>query len=53
MRDVFIRNEREQQLVQYARKLAEQIEETAAIYDESGAFPLTILNCWRRQVIFD
>lgn len=39
MRDVFIRNEREQQLVQYARKLAEQIEETAAIYDESGAFP--------------
>ncbi len=39
MRDVFIRNEREQQLVQYARKLAGQIEETAAIYDESGAFP--------------
>ncbi|MFJ5764843.1 acyl-CoA dehydrogenase family protein [Lysinibacillus sp. NPDC093210] len=39
MSDVFIRNERERQLVQYARKLAEQIEETAAVYDESGAFP--------------
>ncbi|EON71837.1 acyl-CoA dehydrogenase family protein [Lysinibacillus sphaericus] len=39
MSDVFIRNEREQQLVQYARGLSTQIEKTAASYDESGEFP--------------
>lgn len=39
MSDVFIRNNREQQLVQYALDLAAQIEKTAAIYDESGEFP--------------
>lgn len=39
MSDVFIRNEREQQLVQYARGLSTQIEKTAATYDERGEFP--------------
>ncbi len=39
MSDVFIRNEREQQLVQYACGLSTQIEKTAASYDESGEFP--------------
>ncbi|QDP99489.1 acyl-CoA dehydrogenase [Lysinibacillus fusiformis] len=39
MSDVYIRNNREQQLVQYARDLATQIEKTAASYDESGEFP--------------
>ncbi|MGE7927486.1 acyl-CoA dehydrogenase family protein [Lysinibacillus xylanilyticus] len=39
MSDVFIRNEREQQLVQYALKLAQQIDKTSGKYDESGEFP--------------
>ena len=39
MSDVFIRNEREQKLVQYAQNLAKQIEKTANQYDESGEFP--------------
>ncbi|WP_337989289.1 acyl-CoA dehydrogenase family protein [Lysinibacillus sp. JNUCC 51] len=39
MGDVIIRNEREQQLVQYALELAQQIDKTAGKYDESGEFP--------------
>ncbi|MFJ8100958.1 acyl-CoA dehydrogenase family protein [Lysinibacillus sp. NPDC096212] len=39
MSDVFIRNEREQQLVQYAFELAQQIDKTAGKYDKSGEFP--------------
>ncbi|WP_255505148.1 acyl-CoA dehydrogenase family protein [Lysinibacillus sphaericus] len=39
MSDVYIRNEREQQLVQYALKLAQQIDKTAGKYDESGELP--------------
>ncbi|GAB0168658.1 acyl-CoA dehydrogenase family protein [Lysinibacillus sp. CTST325] len=39
MSDVFIRNEREQQLVEYAYELAQQIGKTAGKYDESGEFP--------------
>lgn len=39
MMDIFIRNEREQRLVQYAQNLAQQIEKTANQYDESGKFP--------------
>lgn len=39
MIDIFIRNEREQGLVQYAQNLAKQIENTANRYDESGEFP--------------
>ncbi len=39
MIDIFIRNEREQKLVQYAQSLAKQIEKTANQYDESGEFP--------------
>ncbi|WP_286927444.1 acyl-CoA dehydrogenase family protein [Lysinibacillus sp. UBA6686] len=39
MIDIFIRNEREQKLVQYAQNLAKQIEKTAIRYDESGEFP--------------
>jgi alkylation response protein AidB-like acyl-CoA dehydrogenase len=37
--DIYIRNEREQQLVQYAFELAQQIDKTAGKYDESGEFP--------------
>jgi len=37
--DIYIRNEREQQLVQYAIELAQQIDKTAGKYDESGEFP--------------
>lgn len=43
MIDIFIRNEREQRLVQYAQNLAKQIENTANQYDESGEFHLSIL----------
>ena len=39
MSDIYIRNEREQQLVQYALELAQQIDKTAGKYDESGEFP--------------
>lgn len=39
MSDVYIRNDREQKLVQYASELAQQIDKTAGIYDESGEFP--------------
>ncbi|MGE7950106.1 acyl-CoA dehydrogenase family protein [Lysinibacillus sp. NPDC093688] len=39
MSDVYIRNDREQKLVQYACKLAQQIDKTASKYDESGEFP--------------
>lgn len=39
MSDVYIRNDREQKLVQYASKLAQQIDKTAGKYDESGEFP--------------
>ncbi|MEQ6355455.1 acyl-CoA dehydrogenase family protein [Lysinibacillus sp. M3] len=39
MSDVYIRNEREQKLVQYASELAQQIDKTAGKYDESGEFP--------------
>lgn len=38
-----IRNERDQQLVEYAERVAEQIGETAGQYDETGSFPLNIL----------
>lgn len=37
--DIFIRNDREQRLVDYAKDLATKIEETAAQYDEAGEFP--------------
>lgn len=37
--DIHIRNEREQQLVDYAKELAKQLEKTAAYYDETGEFP--------------
>ncbi|MGE7687935.1 acyl-CoA dehydrogenase family protein [Lysinibacillus sp. NPDC097214] len=39
MSDVYIRNDREQKLVQYACELAQQIDKTASKYDESGEFP--------------
>lgn len=39
MTDVFIRNDREAKLVEYARSLAERIEGTAGYYDEKGEFP--------------
>ncbi|MED3662739.1 acyl-CoA/acyl-ACP dehydrogenase [Ureibacillus terrenus] len=39
MTDIFIRNEREQQLVDYAKKLASEIGKTAAYYDKTGEFP--------------
>ncbi len=39
MSDVYIRNDREQKLVQYASELAQQIDKTASKYDESGEFP--------------
>jgi len=39
MSDVYIRNDREQKLVQYASELAQQIDKTADKYDESGEFP--------------
>ncbi|MFJ3386558.1 MULTISPECIES: hypothetical protein [unclassified Lysinibacillus] len=61
MSDVYIRNEREQQLVQNALKLAQQIDKTAGKYDESrelpfehfnilegaGYFKLTVTKKWR------
>ncbi|MBO2537119.1 acyl-CoA dehydrogenase family protein [Rummeliibacillus suwonensis] len=37
--DIFIRNDREQRLVDYAKDLATKIEKTAAQYDEAGEFP--------------
>ncbi|MGE8035196.1 acyl-CoA dehydrogenase family protein [Lysinibacillus sp. NPDC093692] len=39
MSDIYIRNDREQKLVQYASELAQQIDKTAGKYDESGEFP--------------
>ncbi|MFE3576707.1 acyl-CoA dehydrogenase family protein [Lysinibacillus sp. NPDC059133] len=39
MSDVYIRNDREKKLVQYAYELAQQIDKTASKYDESGEFP--------------
>lgn len=39
MSDVYIRNDREHKLVQYASELAQQIDKTASKYDESGEFP--------------
>ncbi|MEB2299909.1 acyl-CoA/acyl-ACP dehydrogenase [Lysinibacillus xylanilyticus] len=39
MSDVYIRNDREQKVVQYACELAQQIDKTASKYDESGEFP--------------
>lgn len=39
MSDIYIRNNREQKLVQYASELAQQIDKTAGKYDESGEFP--------------
>lgn len=37
--DIHIRNEREQKLVDYSKKLAYEIEKTAAHYDKTGKFP--------------
>lgn len=37
--DIFIRNEREEKLVGYSKKLAKEIEKTAAYYDETSEFP--------------
>lgn len=38
--DLFVRNEREAKLVQYADRLAKKLEKTAEHYDETGAFPV-------------
>ncbi|KMY30411.1 hypothetical protein ACZ11_17110 [Lysinibacillus xylanilyticus] len=48
MSNVFIRNEREQQLVQYALELAQQIDKTAGKYDESGEFSFEHFNFFQR-----
>lgn len=37
--DLFVRNEREAELVAYATKLANELEKTASHYDETGEFP--------------
>lgn len=37
--DIFIRNNREQKLVDFAKSLAEEIEKTASHYDRTGEFP--------------
>ena len=37
--DLFVRNEREVELVRYADRLAKEIEKTAEYYDETGNFP--------------
>ncbi|MFB6466958.1 acyl-CoA dehydrogenase family protein [Cytobacillus sp. Hz8] len=37
--DLFVRNSREANLVQYANGLAKKIERTAGIHDEKGTFP--------------
>lgn len=37
--DIFIRNNREQKLVDFAKSLAEKIEKTASHYDHTGKFP--------------
>lgn len=37
--DIYIRNEREEKLVAYAKNLATTLEKTAAYYDETGEFP--------------
>lgn len=39
-KDLFVRNEREAKLVQYADRLAKELEKTAEHYDETGAFPV-------------
>lgn len=37
--DIYIRNEREQKLVDYAKGLAQEIEKTAGHYDKTAEFP--------------
>ena len=38
-KDIFIRNEREQQLVDFAKNIAKELEKTAPYYDQIGEFP--------------
>lgn len=50
--DLFVRNEREAKLVQYADRLAKEIEKTADYYDETGGFPFEHIELLKREGYF-
>ncbi|WP_042349241.1 acyl-CoA dehydrogenase family protein [Bacillus massiliigorillae] len=50
--DLFVRNEREAELVAYGDRLAAKIEETAGYYDETGQFPFETFEFLRQQGYF-
>lgn len=50
--DLFVRNEREAELVAYANRLATEIDKTAGYYDEKGQFPFESFEFLKRQGYF-
>lgn len=50
--DLFVRNEREAELVKYGDRLAKQIEKTAEYYDESGEFPFEHFELLKKEGYF-
>lgn len=50
--DLFVRNKREAELVDYAKRLATEIDKTAAKYDELGEFPFEHFDLLERKGFF-
>ena len=50
--DLFVRNEREAELVKYADRLAKELEKTAGHYDETGEFPFEHFEFLKKEGYF-
>lgn len=50
--DLFVRNKREADLVEYAKRLATEIDKTAEKYDELGEFPFEHFALLEREGFF-
>lgn len=50
--DLFVRNEREAELVKYADRLAKELEKTAEHYDETGNFPYEHFEILKKEGYF-
>ncbi|SES09971.1 acyl-CoA dehydrogenase family protein [Psychrobacillus sp. OK032] len=50
--DLFVRNKREADLVEYAKRLATEIDKTAGKYDELGEFPFEHFDLLEREGFF-
>lgn len=50
--DLFVRNEREAELVKYADRLAKELEKKAEYYDETGEFPFEYYELLKKEGYF-